>query len=206
MLFSALLLVTLSSCAKKVKVTIDGTLSPTQKTLWLIINEDTANAQLIPIQDAKFSVTVKVDNEAYIRLHDWKEWPERSAFVLIPDSKHITIDWRTGSIEGSFASKRLKAACDMVKREGPGNFHIDVFSDDKEAWAEARAKERAIRLQMEQRQRDVFRQLVIDNRYNEIPAWLVYCYPEFVTPDLMAEVTREIEPEWMSHPILKKKQ
>ena len=81
--------------AKKVKVTIDGTVSPSQTKLYLIINEDTANAQLLPIKDAKFSVTIKVDRNAFIRLHDYKEWPERSAFVLIPDSKHIAINSNT---------------------------------------------------------------------------------------------------------------
>ena len=59
--------------AKKVKVTIDGTVSPSQTKLYLIINEDTANAQLLPIKDAKFSVTIKVDRNAFIRLHDYKE-------------------------------------------------------------------------------------------------------------------------------------
>ena len=103
---AAILLATTAQ-AKKVKVTIDGRVSPSQTKLYLIINEDTANAQLLPIKDAKFSVTVKVDRDAFVRLHDYKQWPERSVFVLIPDSKHITIDWNTGSITGSQQSSEL---------------------------------------------------------------------------------------------------
>ena len=99
--FLAALAMVSAGCAKKVKVTIDGTVSPTQTILYLIINEDTAHAQRLPIKDARFSVTVKVDRDAFIRLHDWKEWPERSVFVLIPDSRHITIDWNKGTITGS---------------------------------------------------------------------------------------------------------
>ena len=56
--------------AKKVKVTIDGTVSPSQTTLYLIVNEDTAQALRVPIQDAQFSVTVTVDRDAFIRLND----------------------------------------------------------------------------------------------------------------------------------------
>ena len=71
--------------ARKVKVTIDGTMVSSDTRIYLIVNEDTANAQILPIDNHQFSVTVTVDRNAFIRLHDYKEWPERSAFVLIPD-------------------------------------------------------------------------------------------------------------------------
>ena len=119
--------------AKTVKVTIDGTVPPSQTKLYLIINEDTANARLLPIKDCRFSTTVKVDRDAFIRLHDSKKWPEYSAFVLIPDSKHITVDWNSGAISGSPMSQMLKAACKEIRDSSPEGFHIDVFSEDPEA-------------------------------------------------------------------------
>jgi hypothetical protein len=202
-LFTALLLTALTVSAKNIKVTIDGTVESYVSRLYLIVNEDTANAQLVPIQDGKFSVTVKVDRESLIRLHDSKEWPERAFFVIYPDSKHITVDMRTGTIEGSVMSNRLNQSVNIVRKAGPGNFHIDVFSEDKAAWEEARAREKAIRANMEAEQRTLFQNLIRENRYNNIPVWLTYCFPYLVTPDFMAEVTKEIEPEWMQHPILK---
>ena len=47
--------------AKKVKLTIDGTLSPGQTSLYLIINEDIANAQRLPINDAKLVLNQRCD-------------------------------------------------------------------------------------------------------------------------------------------------
>ena len=204
LLLATLLTMVLTASAKKVKLTIDGTLSPTQTTLYLIVNEDTAHAMRVPIVDAKFSVQVKVDADAFIRLHDYKGWPERSVFVLIPDSRHITINTRDGSIKGSEKSLRLREAIDMVGKAGPGNFHIDVFSDDKDAWARARQQERAIRAEMEKEQRQVFRQVILDNQDNLIPAWLVYCYPELAA-GCLSEILRN-NPKWAYHPILKKKE
>lgn len=201
-LLTAFLLLALPSCAKKVTVTIDGTLSPTQTTLYLIINEDTAHAQRVPIQDAHFSVTVKVDRDAFIRLHDYKDWPERSAFVLIPDSRHITIDWRDGTIEGSPMSKKLQEATREVARTSPEGFHVDVFSDDPEAWASARETERSIRAKMLQDQIETIQRVIQENKKNNIPAWIVYCYYTKIDEPFrqMFDGYRE---KWTKHPILK---
>ncbi|MBR4921114.1 MAG: hypothetical protein IKZ62_07355 [Prevotella sp.] len=202
-LLSTLMVIFLSACAKKVKLTIDGTLSPTQTTLYLIINEDTANAQRIPINDAKFSVTIEVDKNDFIRLHDYKEWPERSVFVLIPDSRHITINTWNGTIEGSPMSLRLQKAIKGIREAGPGTFHIDVFSEDPKAWEEARIQERAIRAHMEEEQRQVVREVMLENKDNNIPAWVLICFPEQASM-YFDEVTKG-SPKWMKHPILMKK-
>ena len=192
--------------AKKVKVTIDGTVYPTQTKLYLIINEDTANAQLLPIKDAKFSVTVKVDRDAFIRLHDWKEWPERSVFVLIPDSRHITIDWRTGTITGSKQSQELQTVCKDISNAGPGSFHIDVFSDDPEAWRQARIQEQSIREAMLKEQKQHAKELLRDNKDNLACAWIVYCFPELLEGEVAAMLEEmKTKPKWVNHPILKKK-
>ncbi|MBR5654881.1 MAG: hypothetical protein IKX22_12485 [Prevotella sp.] len=201
-LLTVFFLLALPTCAKKVTVTIDGTVSPSQTTLYLIINEDIANAQLIPIQDAHFSITVEVEKDAFIRLHDYKEWPERSVFVLIPDSRHITIDWRNGTIEGSPMSKRLQMACKQIRDASPEGFHIDVFSDDPEAWASAREQERAIRERMMHDQLEAIEKVMKENKRNNIPAWIVYCYyPQLEMPyRLILEGPRG---KWCNHPILK---
>ena len=196
----------LPSCAKKVTVTIDGTLSPSQTSLYLIINEDTAHAQRVPIQDAHFSVTVEVDRNDFIRLHDYKDWPERSVFVLIPDSRHITIDWRTGTIEGSSMSNKLQAACKLVSSAGPEGFHVDVFSDDPEAWAQARETERSIREQMMREQMDAISRVIDENKRNNIPAWIVYCYYSKVddpTRHLLDGILDGRREKWTKHSILK---
>ena len=203
MLFSTLVVIVLSACAKKVKLTIDGTTSPSQTNLYLIINEDTANAQRIPINDAKFSVTVEVDKNDFIRLHDYKDWPERSPFVLIPDSRHITINTWNGTIEGSPMSLRLQKAVKDIRDAGPGSFHIDVFSEDQKAWEEARIRERAIRAKMEEEQRQVIREIMLENKDNYIPAWIIVCFPE-QTDMYLDEVTKG-SPKWMKHPVLMKK-
>ncbi|MBR7049757.1 MAG: hypothetical protein IKI16_07905, partial [Prevotella sp.] len=67
-LLSALLVVFLSASAKKLKVTIDGTARPSQESIYLIVNEDTATALLVPVNEGKFKVTVKVNEDDYIRL------------------------------------------------------------------------------------------------------------------------------------------
>ncbi|MBR5687043.1 MAG: hypothetical protein IKX36_03700 [Prevotella sp.] len=201
-LFSALFFVAVTVSAKKVKVTIDGTVSPSQTTLYLIVNEDTAHAQLLPIVDGHFSVTLKVDSNDFIRLHDWKEWPERAAFVLIPDSRHITVNWRDGSIEGSKMSKKLKEVCREIQNKSPEGFHIDVFSDDPEAWKEAHETGNRIRQQMLMEQRETILRSVKENRDNVIPAWIVFCYYNLLDEHFKHEVDATLG-MWQKHPILK---
>lgn len=206
-LFLALLLIgafcTLNASAKKVKLTIDGTVSPSQTRLYLIVNEDTANAILVPIQDARFSVTLKVDQDAFIRLSDYKEWPERSTFVLIPDSKHITVNWRTGSIEGSPMSQKLQVAMDQIRKASPEGFHIDVFSDNPDDWKRAREQGAAIIEQMKMEQRKLIFTTIDENRDNNIPAWVYYCYYGFI--DMKPEILAPGNPKWVSHPVVRKK-
>ena len=202
-LLTASLLLALPSCAKKVTVTIEGTLSPSQTSLYLIINEDTAHAQRVAIQDAHFSVTVKVDRDAFIRLHDYKDWPERSMFVLIPDSRHITIDWRNGTIEGSPMSNKLQEACREVAKVSPEGFHIDVFSDDPEAWASARETERSIRGRMLQEQMETIQRVIRENKNNNIPAWIVFCYYKKVD-EPFRHLFDSYREKWTQHPVLQR--
>ncbi len=202
MMFSVLIMVALNACAKKVKLTIDGTTSPSQTTLYLIINNDTANAQRVPVNDKKFSVTVKVDKNDFIRLQDNKERPDRGDYVLIPDSRHITVDMWNGKVEGSPMSQYLQSTVRAIQSAGPGTFHIDVFSEDPKAWEEARAQERAIRAQMEEEQRELVRKVMLENKDNNIPAWILYCFPELAYK-YIDEVTKD-SPKWMRHPILMK--
>ena len=192
--------------AKKVKVTIDGTVSPSQTTLYLIVNEDTAQALRVPIQDAQFSVTVTVDRDAFIRLNDSKKWPESSAFVLIPDSRHITVNWNTGSIEGSEQSHKLKFACREIRENSPEGFHVDVFSDDPGAWRRAQAQGESIRQGMLEAQRNQFKLQMQDKKNNLICAWLAYCYPQLLEGEIGAMLEHmKKKPKWMNHPILKGK-
>ena len=187
--------------AKKVKVTIDGTVMRGQTTLYLIVNEDTAHAQLVPINDGMFSVNVEVDRNAFIRLHDWKEFPENSPFVLIPDSRHITIDWNTGDIKGSKKSQKLKNACDEIKKLSPEGFHIDVFSDDPAAWRAAQEQGNAIRESMLQEQREVAKRVILENKKDPMCAWIVYCFPQLMKGELEAMI-EHMKPKWLNHPIL----
>ena len=202
LLIAALMLTTMFGFAKKVKLTIDGTVSPSQTTLYLIVNEDTANAQVVPVNDARFSVDIKVDRDAFIRLHDSKKWPKSSQFVLIPDSRHITVDSQSGRITGSPMSQRLQAALELVQQASPEGFHIDVFSQDKAAWEEARERERSMRAQMEAQQLKMLLEVINDNRTNNSPAWMVFCFPNLVEP-VLPGLTQD-SPKWASHPVLKK--
>ena len=202
--FISFLMVALNLCAQKKEVTIDGSTYPSQRTLYLIINEDTAHAQLLPIQDGKFSVAVKVSKNDFIRLHDYKGWPERCPFVLIPDSRHITVNFNYGTIEGSPMSKRLHDAILEVSKEGPDNFHVDVFSDNKEAWAEAREFEKSVRMKMTEQQKEVIRRIIDENPKNLIPAWLTYCYSDLFFGGIK-ELTHRKKGKWTKHPILKLK-
>ena len=188
--------------AKKVTVTIDGTVWPSQTKLYLIINGDTANAQQLPIEDAKFSVTVTVDRNAIICLHDSKEWLERSTFVLIPDSRHITIDWSSGTILGSKESSKLKSICQEIKRESPEGFHIDVFSDDPEQWRKAQEMGESIRQSMLVEQKKVAQQALLENKNNIYGVWIVYCFPELFEGEFN-DAVGQLKGKWAKHPILK---
>ena len=190
--------------AKKVKVTIDGTWSSSQAFLYLIINEDTAHAQRVPIYDAQFSVTITVDRHAFIRLHDSKKWPERSSFVLIPDSRHITVNWDTGSIMGSELSQQLKFACREIRENSPEGFHVDVFSDDPQAWRRAQAQGNAMRESMLEEQKRVFKQQMLDKKNNLICAWLAFCYPQLLEGEISEMLEHmKSKPKWTNHPILR---
>lgn len=202
--FSALVMVAMTACAKKVKLTIDGTTYPSQTSLYLIINEDIENAQTLEINDGRFSTTIEVDKDAFVRIHDYKEWPERSVFVLVPDSRHITIDWREGTIEGSSMSKKLQEACREVTRESPEGFHIDVFSDDPKAWERAREAERSMREQMQQQQIKAIERVIEKNKSNNIPAWIVYCYQNLLEGPDRAVIEKNKNQKWAKHTIIKK--
>lgn len=190
--------------AKKVKVTIDGTVWPSQTTLYLIINEDTAHAERLPIVDGKFTMTVEVDRNAFIRVHDWKEWPERSPFVLIPDSRHITIDWNSGSIQGSKLSQKLNAICSEIRRASPEGFHVDVFSDDPRAWREAQEEANRVRNRMLMNQKEIARRHLLENRDNICAVWIAYCFPDLLDGELKALVSH-MKPKWAKHPLMKMK-
>ena len=201
---SALILVAVTACAKKVRLTIDGTTYPTQTSLYLIINEDIENAQELPITDGRFSVNVEVERDAFVRIHDYKEWPERSVFVLIPDSRHITIDWRNGTIEGSAMSKKLQTACREVTKESPEGFHIDVFSDDQEAWARAREAEKSIREKMQLEEVKAIERVIKENKNNNIPAWIVYCHHSLLEGPFRYVIDENKNHKWAKHTIIRK--
>lgn len=204
LLFLTAIFTVVTGHAKKVKVTIDGTVSPTQTTVYLIINEDTAHAQRLTINDGRFSTTVKVDRDAFIRLHDWKEWPERSVFVLIPDSRHITIDWNTGQIEGSKKSKKLQAACKEIRDNSPEGFHIDVFSEDPNAWRAAQEQANSIRASMLEQQKQIAKRIMLENRNDIYAVWIAYCFPELFEGELNA-IIDHMKPRWANHPLLQKR-
>ncbi|MCR4957398.1 MAG: hypothetical protein K6B13_02155, partial [Prevotella sp.] len=188
--------------AKKVKVTIDGTVPSTVSTIYLIINEDKDNAQLVPISDGKFSVTVKVDRDAFIRLDETKNYPQNSMYVLIPDSRHITIEWNKGNIQGSKLSADLQLTCSEIRSSSPDGFHVDVFSDDPEAWRRAQSQANAVRESMREQQRKIAREKILEWKNNSAGAWIVYCFPEVMEGELNAMI-QHMKPKWINHPILK---
>ena len=118
-IIAAMMLTMITASAKKVTVTIDGTVYRTQEKIYLIVDEDTANAVVVPVQNGQFTVTTTVDANSIIRLHETKEWPERAEFVIIPDSKHITADLNSSTIEGSPMSQRLRTALSAIKSIRP---------------------------------------------------------------------------------------
>ena len=202
-LLATLLVVFLSASAKKLKVTIDGTASPSQQTLYLIVNEDTAKAQLISVNEGKFTVTVKVNEDDFIRLSENKERPTPSSVVIMADERNISVNMETGTVKGSYMTDKLRAAIKRIENAGPGHFHIDVFTDDPKAWEEAKTKERMMREEMKEQQRLCARQVLEDERYNDIPAWIVIVFPEQVFPWLDKYI--EEESLWLEHPVRKKK-
>ena len=201
-ILSALFGAVLTIGAKKVKLTIDGVVSPNLTTLYLIVNEDTAHAQIVPIKDEQFSVTITVDAHAFVRLDEDKGMPERCLMVLVPDSRHITVNLRSFEIKGSPMSKRLNEAINKVREASPEGFHIDVFDEDPKAWEEARVAERSMREQMLKNQRNILKDMIMTNKFNNIPAWLVFCNKELFEGELEM-MTRKPMPKWRKHPILK---
>lgn len=202
-LLATLLVVFLSASAKKLKVTIDGTASPSQQTLYLIVNEDTAKAQLISVNEGKFTVTVKVNEDDFIRLSENKERPTPSSVVIMADERNISVNMETGTVKGSYMTDKLRAAIKRIENAGPGHFHIDVFTEDPKAWEEAKTQERMMREEMKEQQRLCARQVLEDERYNDIPAWIVIVFPEQVSPWLDKYI--EEESMWLEHPVRKKK-
>ena len=203
LLFLTAIVTAVTGQAKKVKVTIDGTVSPSQTIVYLIINEDTAHAQLLPITDGHFSTTVKVDRDAFIRLNDNKKWPERSAFVLVPDSRHITVDWNRGSITGSKLSQKLQVTCHEIQVSSPEGFHVDVFSDDPDAWRQAQQQANLVRNSMQEEQKSIARSVLLDNKDSILTVWIAYCYPQLFEGELN-DIIAHMKPKWADHPLMKR--
>ena len=66
-IIAAMMLTMITASAKKVTVTIDGTVYRTQEKIYLIVDEDTANAVVVPVQNGQFTVTTTVDANSIIR-------------------------------------------------------------------------------------------------------------------------------------------
>ena len=184
------------------KVTIEGTASKSER-IYLIINEDTENAQLLPIQNGKFKVTVNVDRNAFIRLQNTKDNPRRAAAVLIPDSKNITVYVDNQLILDSDKSQELSHLLMQMESNSPESLHVDVFSQDPQAWKDAREHENALREGMRNSQRNAVKELLMKDKNNIILAWIAYCYPEVMEGELQAMVDA-MKPKWINHPILQK--
>ena len=184
------------------KVTIEGTASKSER-IYLIINEDTENAQLLPIQNGKFKVTVNVDRNAFIRLQNTKDNPRRAAAVLIPDSKIITVYVDNQLILDSDKSQELNHLLMQMESNSPESLHVDVFSQDPQAWKDAREHENALRESMRNSQRNAVKELLMKDKNNIILAWIAYCYPEVMEGELQAMVDA-MKPKWINHPILQK--
>ena len=184
------------------KVTIEGTASKSER-IYLIINEDTENAQLLPIQNGKFKVTVNVDRNAFIRLQNTKDNPRRAAAVLIPDSKNITVYVDNQLILDSDKSQELNHLLMQMESNSPESLHVDVFSQDPQAWKDASEHENALRESMRNSQRDAVKELLMKDKNNIILAWIAYCYPEVMEGELQAMVDA-MKPKWINHPILQK--
>ena len=75
-----------------------------------------------------------------------------------------------------------------MESNSPENFHIDVFSQDPQAWKEAREHENALHESMRNSQRETFKRLLLKDKHNIMLAWLAYCYPEIMEGELQAMV------------------
>ena len=187
--------------AKKQKVTIDGTVTNGQTWLYLIVNEDTANAQRITVIDGQFSVKVKVECDAFIRLDVYKKLKDRSPLVLIPDSKHITVSWPDKQISGSQQSQELQTVSKEIRDLSPEGFHIDVFTDNPDARQKAREKEAAIRQQMFAKQMQFTKDFILQNKDKYYCAWIMYTFHNPFKAEL-EDMVSHMQPSWANHPIL----
>lgn len=201
---SALLLGSATASAKKVKLTIDGTTTPSEYPLYLIINEDTLGARQISREEGKFSITLTVERDAFIRIQETKKYPERCYFVLIPDSKHITINMRAGRIEGSQMSLNLRSTMLELAKMSPESFHIDVFSDDREAWRQANEQARVIQNNMRMQQIKMLDEFVEQNNDNILPAWLIYANHSWLDERARIIILRNQGKKWTKHVVLQK--
>lgn len=181
-LLTMLMLVALTAAAKKVKVTIDGFVPKHQEQVCIIVNEDLDNIMEVPVNDGRFTVKMKIDADAFIRIYEGgylKNYPDRAYFILIPDSKHITVnttDPFNYTIEGSEMSEKLQQAIRKARQNSPEGFHIDVFSDDPQAWADAKAAQESTWKMMRDEQMKDITTVINDNKSNIIPVWMIYIY------------------------------
>ena len=203
-LIATLLLVTLTACGKKITVKIDGKAYYNYDKLYLIVNEDTANAVIVPTKDGRIDTKLKVEKNDFIRISIQKNRMESERNILIADSRHITVDLPERTCEGSPMSTKLQEAIRDMEHAFPRYFHIDVFSDNPEDHAKARAQERAIRAKMEQEQATLYVKILKENADNVMPAWLVHTAPSDMLRH-MGELEAQSNPVWAKHPILKAK-
>ncbi len=196
----ALAWTTLTACAKAIDVTIEGTHYDYVEEVYLIVNEDTAHAQRVPLKDGHFKTTIRVNRNDFIRISRSKYLDKETRNVVIADSKSITVNLYMGTVEGSEQSKLLNDCLLEIERSGPGTFHIDYFGDDPAVWEKIRADEQATRKRMEMHQQEIIRQKIIDNADNLIPAWLVRTQTDIPT-EILNKATKG-KPKWMKHPIL----
>ena len=101
-------------------------------------------------------------------------------------------------------SQKLQETCHLIQQSSPEGFFVDVFSDDRDAWARAREAERDMRAKMEAEQIEIIAKVMSENKNNNIPAWIAYCYPQFFDRELSSFLNTKAK--WRKHPILNKRE
>ncbi len=211
------LLCSMTTAAKKVKVTIVGTNVQWHTDVRIIVNEQPADFHHAYVDNGQFAITLKVEKGSFIRLAPYKTEPmgngtrrvvrdfstnSREGIVLVAEGGKVKVNMDSGDIKGSPLShtlqqqratlKRMERTIDELRNPPRGK----RFTPEEWAERERQAK------QMEEAWQQQVEKYMAETDTTTLPAWYAHNYP-FCRQGGVYHAAQAKKAAWLKHPILK---
>ena len=211
-----LLFVALTASAKKVKVTIEGYNIDWNTDVRVIVNENIDEFHHADIKEGRFSITLKVEKGAFIRLALYKTEPmtngarrvirdfskdSRQGMVVVAEGGKVRINYQNNNVKGSTLSRKLQERRHILQdidkqirelQEYPRGLHLTR--------EQIEAREREV-VKLREAQQQFLDRFIKEDASTPLPAWYMRNYPIAAEGAACKQAVQQ-KAAWLKHPIL----